>query len=116
MRVTHYTNVPPETVEQGAEGVLIREVITRADGAPSFSMRVFDLEPGGHTPQHDHPWEHQVFILEGRGTVWSESEGDIPLAPGDTVLVMPGERHQFRSAGEGVFRFICLIPNLEDRA
>ena len=69
MQVKHYTEVPAETVEQGAEGVRIRWIISQADGAPNFAMRHFEIAPGGHTPHHAHDWEHEVFILTGRGNV-----------------------------------------------
>lgn len=111
MRITHYAQVPAEAVEQGATRVTIREVITPEDGAPNFSLRVLEIEPGGHTPRHAHPWEHEVFVLAGRGSVWCQAHGYVELSPGDTVLVAPDEEHQFRGAGEELFRFVCLIPN-----
>jgi quercetin dioxygenase-like cupin family protein len=65
---------------------------------------------GGHTPQHTHPYEHEVFILEGEGQVL---EGDVahPLRPGDVVYVRPDEVHQFRNTGSGPLKFLCLVPN-----
>ncbi len=111
MRIRHYMSVSAQPVEQGAVGVTIREVITPADGAPTFSLRVFEVDPGGSTPRHAHSWEHEVFVLAGRGVAWCEADGDTELGPGDTVLVAPEEAHQFRCVGDEVFRFICLIPN-----
>jgi quercetin dioxygenase-like cupin family protein len=73
-------------------------------------MRVFEIAPGGYTPRHDHGWEHEVLVLAGEGVVWSE-DGEQRLVEGDTVLVAPGEKHQFRNEGDAVFRFVCLIPN-----
>jgi len=111
MKVAHYTKTPAETVEHGATGVTIREVITPADGAPRFSMRVFEVAPGGSTPRHGHAWEHEVYVAAGRGVVWSAESADHPISEGDTIFVPGGEEHQFRNDSDELFRFVCLIPN-----
>jgi len=108
--------VPQEAVEarpvdmEGARGCTIRWLVGAEDGAPNFSMRQFEVAPGGYTPRHHHPYEHEVFVLEGTGTVF---EGDVahPLNAGDTVYVPPGEVHQFRNTGSTALKFLCLIPN-----
>ena len=43
---------------EGAEGAWRQLPIGSADGAPNFSLRVFTVDPGGHTPYHQHPYEH----------------------------------------------------------
>ena len=42
---------------EGAEGIYKQVPISKDDGSPSFSFRVFTFEPGGHTPFHRHPSE-----------------------------------------------------------
>jgi quercetin dioxygenase-like cupin family protein len=95
---------------EGVTRTRIRWLIKKEDGAPNFAMRVLEMEPGGSSPFHDHPWEHEVFVLEGEGTVWAEGREN-PLAPGMAVFVPSGEKHRFRNEGKGVFRFICIVPN-----
>ncbi len=95
---------------RGYVGVTCREVFTPDQGAPTYMLRVLDVERGGETVRHQHPYEHEVFVLEGQGEVWTEA-ATVALRPGMAVMTMPGERHQFRNKGEGVFRFICTIPN-----
>ena len=112
MLVKHYTDVPPETVEQGAEGVAIRWIIAEADGAPNFAMRHFTIAPGGHTPHHTHAWEHEVFILTGRGKVVG-AQGETPVEPGTVVLVSPGEEHHFANDGDERLTMLCLVPHPE---
>ena len=111
MNVSHYEQSPSQSVQMdGARGCHIRWLIGEAQGAPNFAMRQFAVEPGGYTPRHCHPYEHEVFILEGTGTV---SEGDRvhALRPGDVVFVKPDEVHQFRNTGDQRLKFLCLIPN-----
>jgi len=99
-----------EVNDEGAEGVSIRWVISEKDGAKNFYMRVFDVQPGGHTPYHRHEWEHEVFILEGEAEVVTET-GPEKAPAGTVVFAQPGELHQFRNAGSKLMRFICLIPS-----
>jgi len=111
MKIAHYKEIPPDPVgEEGASGLTVRWVIAKEDGAPNFSMRVFKVEPGGHSPYHKHPWEHEVFILEGSGFL-VQGEKEFPLSRGDIIFIPPGEEHQLKNPFEEKLEFICLIPN-----
>jgi quercetin dioxygenase-like cupin family protein len=101
-------SAPVETA--GAVGCRIRCLIGEADGAPSFTMRQFEVAPGGHTPRHAHAHEHEVFVLEGTGVVM-DGDAERPLAPGTAVFVPPHREHQFRNTGPGPLEFLCLIPH-----
>jgi quercetin dioxygenase-like cupin family protein len=98
----------PVTVE-GAQGVEIRALISKADGAPTFAMRMFEIEPGGHTPLHRHPHEHEVFVLEGNGT-FVHAGRDYPITREDVVFVPGDDEHCFKNTGRSVLRFLCLVP------
>jgi quercetin dioxygenase-like cupin family protein len=116
MIVKHYQDIPamPMAME-GALDVTVREVFTPRTGAPHFSMRIFEVAPGGHTPLHDHAYEHEIFILEGLGEI-TEGRRIRELQPGSTVFIQPGTPHQLRNPNETPFRFLCLIPNPEAAA
>ena len=72
-------------------------------------MRVFDVEPGASTPSHEHPWEHEVFILSGRGLVVGEQR-ETQIAKDSVVFVPPNEHHCFINDSQDTLRFICVIP------
>ena len=74
----------------------------------NFALRRFTLEPNGQTPQHSHPWEHEVHVLQGGGVVVTDA-GETPLQPECAVLVLPDETHCFRSGEEGL-QMLCLVP------
>jgi quercetin dioxygenase-like cupin family protein len=109
MKHIHYTDVELEDVDEGCKDVSIRWLITKDDGAENFAMRLFDLGPGGHTPFHNHDFEHEVFIVEGQGTLRIEGREE-SLKRGDVVFVPADVEHQFLSSAEGTLRFLCLIP------
>jgi len=110
MRIRNAADVEAVAVEAGAKGVCIQWLLDESAGAPSFAMRRFEIAPGGHTPLHTHPWEHEVYILAGRGSVYTEGEV-VLLKPDDAVLVSPHEQHQFRAADDAALVLLCLVPN-----
>jgi quercetin dioxygenase-like cupin family protein len=79
MKIAKSIDVVTKPVDMaGAKDVDIRVLISTDDGAENFAMRMFEVQPGGHTPWHTHPNEHEVFIVEGHG-----------------VLVYAGKEHPF---------------------
>jgi quercetin dioxygenase-like cupin family protein len=108
MKHQHYSDVAREGVE-GYSGVTVRWLISKNDGAPTFAMRLFEVEPGGASPYHQHEWEHEVFILQGTGVVKKEY-GEEKFSKGDFFFIHPNEWHQFINTGKSVFQFLCLIP------
>lgn len=111
MHIIALNNVPrtvPDMV--GAEKVFKQIPLSKADGAPNFSFRVFTIEPGGHTPLHSHPFEHMNYIIEGSGVVVAENREN-PVTKGDFIMVLPGETHQYRNtARRGNLVLICAVP------
>jgi quercetin dioxygenase-like cupin family protein len=97
----------------GATRTKMRMLVGPADGATNFHMRQFEVEPGGHTPHHQHDYEHEILILAGQGTARSP-EGDRPFKAGDVIWVPPNETHQFINSGPETLKFICLIPAPRD--
>lgn len=111
MKVNSYQQVEQQPVEmEGSQGCQVRWLLGERDGTPNFAMRQFEVAPGGHTPRHSHPYEHEVFVLEGEGVVL-EGDSPHPLRAGDVVFVKPDEVHQFRNTGANPLKFLCLVPN-----
>lgn len=110
MRLRNASDVEAITVETGADGVSIQWMLDESIGAPNFAMRRFRIEPGGHTPLHTHPWEHEVYIVSGCGAVVAEGR-EMALKPDDAVLVGPDEEHQFRASNDEPLVLLCLVPN-----
>jgi len=98
-----------EAVEM-MRGVTKRVLIGDKEGAPNFVMRIFELDPGASSPLHTHPWEHEIFVLKGEATARNGAGDEIPVAEGKAIFIPSGEEHCLTNRGEGVFRFMCLIP------
>ena len=110
MKIEKSSNITKKAVEiEGAKDVDIRWLISNADGAENFAMRMFELQPGGFTPLHTHPHEHEVFIVEGKGIFVYEGK-EYPFNS-DFVIFVPGDKeHCFKNTGQSALRFLCIIP------
>ncbi len=72
-------------------------------------MRVFEVEPGGFTPKHLHPWPHSNYILEGNGEVMIDGKIN-QLSCGSYAYIPGNTPHQFQNQGQTVFKFIHIVP------
>jgi quercetin dioxygenase-like cupin family protein len=110
MKINNFKNVTAEKVDDpAAKAVTIRWLISQKDNAPNFAMRLFEVAPEGHTPYHQHPFEHEVFVLKGKGSLVVE-DGAHPFGEGDSIFVPGGEKHQFKNASKDKLVFLCIVP------
>ncbi len=91
------------------KGIKFYPMITASDGAPNFAMRLFEISPDGHTPNHNHSWEHEVYIASGDGFVLEGNEKRT-IKKDDFVFIEALEVHQFIAGDKGM-SMICVVPN-----
>lgn len=108
IRNIHDVERTPVAME-GVKDASMALMIGRSHGAPNFSLRSFRVAPGGHTPQHQHDYEHEVYIVSGEGTVLLEGQR-CPIREGDVVFVPANHEHQFRVTGDEPLCFLCMVP------
>jgi quercetin dioxygenase-like cupin family protein len=106
MKVQNYRDV---SGIKAAPGVTMHIVAGTAEKAPTFVMRVFEIEPRCATPYHTHPWEHEMFIIKGQGTLKSGNT-EKALKEGDAVMVLPDEQHGVFNTGKSLLTMICVVP------
>jgi quercetin dioxygenase-like cupin family protein len=95
---------------EDAKGVYKQIPLSRKDGVPTFSFRVFTIEPGGHTPFHQHEFEHMNYVINGEGILIAEDQ-EHELREGDFALILAGEKHQFKNSSENQnLLIICAVP------
>lgn len=100
-----------EVDDEGAEGASIRWVIDEhPHGAPTYRLRVIEVEAGGHTPHHDHWFEHENYVISGTGEVQIGDEVRA-IEAGDVIFVPPHTEHQYRNTGDEPLKFLCGIPS-----
>jgi len=106
MHVLPYKDLPLKPVEiSGAKGATVRIAAGPEHGAPNFIMRVFTIEPGGYSPHHSHPSEHEVFFHAGEGEV--EIDGETrPVRAGHVAYIPPNALHQIRNKSDNYLVFV----------
>ncbi len=104
---TEEIDITPEPLKKKGKAT-VRWLLGEPEGAPNFEMRYFSLSGEIATEWHCHAWEHQVYVVKGRGKVRTEDK-EIDLEPGSAVFVPAGEDHHF-VCPDGQFDFICIVP------
>ena len=57
--------------------------------------------PPGRAPEHSHPYDELVLVLEGEGVAHVRGAGR-PLAPGSRLHLPPGQPHCLENTGPGI--------------
>lgn len=107
-KVVRVEDVEPKPVENAVDTTI--RVLISSEEAPTYAMRVFEMGSNGHIPAHSHPWEHEIFILEGRVRIRVEDQV-FELGPNTAIYIPPNKVHEYWNIGGGRARFICTIPN-----
>ncbi len=106
MKIVHYEDIE---AEEAKEGFKLRMRWLNTSGSENFAVRHLEFEPGGYSPLHSHPWEHEMFVLEGQGSMVGEKEAKAVVA-GTAISIPAGEIHQVRNTGEKTLKLLCMIP------
>ena len=102
---TEYAAVEPYVTKDGS---LIRELMhPQRHGNRNQSLAEATVGPGCRTALHRHIRSEELYhITAGHGTVTLDGR-QIPVSPGDTVLIEPGIPHCIESTGTGPLRMLC---------
>ena len=110
MKIEKSSDIAKRPVEvEGAKDAEIRWLISKEDGAENFAMRMFEIKPGGFTPLHTHPHEHEIFAVEGEGVFVYEGK-EYEFSADYVIFVPPNKEHRFKNRGDSILRLLCLIP------
>jgi mannose-6-phosphate isomerase-like protein (cupin superfamily) len=60
-------------------------------------------------PHLHHGFEECIYVLSGTGTMRAES-GQIPIKPGDIVLIPADEKHMAVNTGSEPLILLCFFP------
>ncbi|MTI46433.1 cupin domain-containing protein [Sporosalibacterium faouarense] len=110
MIVSHKRNVNGTKLESPeVKNALMKVLISPKEGWEGHVMRIIELEEGGYSPRHTHPWPHINYIISGKGILHLDGE-DNELEAGSFAYVPAGKLHQFKNNGSEKFEFICIVP------
>jgi len=87
----------------------MKVLVSPKEGWENYVMRVIEVQKDGYTPKHAHPWPHINYIIEGNGELMIDGQTH-QVTSGSYAYVPSNSLHQFRNAGQNVFKFICIVP------
>lgn len=106
---TAYKDIAPYTTKDGS---LIRELMHPAvHGNMNLSFAEATIEPGRGTIAHAHQTSEEIYhVVRGVGLMHL-GEQRLPLAPGDTVCILPDTMHRVENTGnEPLVIYCCCAP------
>ena len=110
MIVSHEDKAISNTIDSPeVRNAAMKVLVGQGEGWTDHVMRVIELGPGGYSPRHSHPWPHINYMIEGKGVLFIEGK-EHAVEAGSYAYVPSDKDHQFRNAGDGMFRFICIVP------
>jgi len=77
------------------------------NGCSTATQFVGEIPPG-RAPEHSHPYDEVVLVLEGEGVLHAGT-GDRPLAPSSCVHLPPGEPHCLENTGRDTLRVLGVF-------
>ena len=101
--------VPKETYKD--KRIWVQYLITDKQGAKKFHMRIFTIEPHEHSPPDQHIYEHEVFVLKGKGRLIIGKDGkqeEFEIKEGDAIFIESNEQHQFFNDSDEPLVFLCI--------
>lgn len=94
--------------QKAGKGVSMKMLLS-PDESPTFAMRNFTIDAGGHMPLHTNTVEHEQYVLSGRARVVI-GDKTIEAGAGDVLLIPAGVPHSYETLGEETYSFLCLVP------
>ena len=99
-----------DTIENPMTGerILFRKTSAETNGE-AVVIECF-VKPNGFVAKaHVHPSQQERFEIL-KGSLMFKLDGqEMPAAPGDRILVVPGTKHQFWNAGDEEAHFVCEV-------
>ncbi|MCK5346681.1 MAG: cupin domain-containing protein, partial [Candidatus Heimdallarchaeota archaeon] len=109
----HYADIDATPVSKfGSTHTTIR-ILIKEDQAHQMIMRRFEIAPGGTIGIHNHEWEHEMFVLDGKMSLTNADGVGAEVQAGDFIYMPSDEKHGYINASTQRVIFLCMIPNLK---
>ena len=84
-----------------------RVLVGPGNGCPAATQFVGEIPPG-RAPEHSHPYDEVVLVLDGEGVLHAGPAGG-PLTPGSCVHLPPGRPHCLENTGTATLRVLGVF-------
>jgi len=86
--------------QQGVKRTELQRYDLSVPGREVIQVRV-DLDPGVTFPQHSHPGEEIIYVLEGVWEYQVDGKGAMRLKAGEVLFIPAGVKHGAKNVGRG---------------
>lgn len=100
----------------GGDGVIRVKSFFDGEITTGIHVHVWELPPGATEGRHTHPagdprdnWEELYYVLAGRGVATFEDGEEVPLEPGDGLLVPLDVDHGLENRGIEPLRIVLVF-------
>ena len=92
------------------DGTNAARLINLDDNPPTCTLTYSEIPPGGTSAHHIHEWEHEVYIIEGSGTLICDGIS-YTVKAGDALFIPPNVDHYtLNNGGPGNIYRIEINP------
>ena len=109
------TRIIPVVILSVASGLVLHEALAQQQGVKRTELQRYDLsvpgreviqvrvdlDPGVTFPQHSHPGEEIIYVLEGVWEYQVEGKGAMKLKAGEVLFIPAGVKHGAKNVGSG---------------
>ncbi|MBM4407015.1 MAG: cupin domain-containing protein [Chloroflexi bacterium] len=102
----------------GGDGVIRVKSFFDGEVTTGVHFHVWELPPGATEGRHTHPqhdprdnWEELYYVLSGRGVATFEDGKEVPLEPGDGLLVPLDVDHGLENRGTEPLRIVLMFAH-----
>ncbi len=97
-------------ISEHFDGTNAARLINLNDNPPTCTLSYSQIEPGKTSAHHIHEWEHEVYIIEGTGTLFCDGK-EYPVKAGDAMFIPPNVDHYtLNNGGSGNIHRIEINP------
>ena len=68
-----------------SEDGLVARLVTLDDNPPTCTLSYHVIQPGETSPHHIHAWEHEVYTIDGSGTLVCDGK-EYQVNPGLSLI------------------------------
>jgi quercetin dioxygenase-like cupin family protein len=89
-------------------GTVWLDEILEVEGPSTLRVHNVTFEPAARTAWHSHPIGQVLHVASGTG--WVQAEGSAPqlVHPGDTIWILPNEKHWHGAVSDQVFVHLAV--------
>jgi quercetin dioxygenase-like cupin family protein len=95
------------------KSVKVGYLLSNRDDKSDLTCLLVNSPKSSHVEKHDHKNSDDIiFVIKGKGKMWIEGTGDLPMIPGAFFRIPKGVMHQPHAIEEDLLVYDVFYPYL----